>query len=936
MSVVQRKIFKRIVKSEMDQPTITEMLAPACPEQLIAITSGLNKSDTVYDSVPVSKVADYLNGKWSPSDFKVRLLNGKRQDCYERTQPIPTEPGRTLNRAYIDLDGELPYDMSEADFTRKVEEITLILIAYCADDKALKESCKWRCADSEGEVMNKLSYTIHFKNLCGTKKAISHYVKSKLVKQLTQLLQETVPVLSVLKKESKKKAGDKYIGKLIIDFSVYNDGNRKMRMLGQSKPVQERPYKLVCGSFEDTLITLIPTDCPILPEPQSVLKLAALPEPETEALENPGAIEDNQSLFSTEASDPNICSEDAIKNREMLMEVITALGQHRWDYYPDWIRIGFVMFNEGYTVDDLITVSAKSAKWQSGSPNWVKAKWRMFRKSNLSGVLLWKWLSEDDPEKYAELSLRRQDFWGLLKAGHPQAEVARYFYNLKPDAYAFNERIGWFQLQPNNIWKQYSKQPNGLLADIWHTLMGVANEHKNKINLEETDEEKSKMAAARLKALHAFRKSIGTKGFVEGVIGFLPRCYNDDDLDAKMDESRHLVAFSDAVYDLDKHELRAIEPEDYVCLNTGYVYPATRHPEARKELVRTIRSIFEADSEIEIGNILAMSPMTSYVLKTCALTLHGRKKYEKFFVWTGTGGNGKGLLAELLKRALGSYYHTVPHQCLTKPQDKKDAPNPALAKSKGKRACIMTEPEADDTIQVGAAKEWTGGDMITARDLHTSTVCFVPQFVLYLQTNNIPKLNRADGGIMRRMDVVPFPFKFVENPNPDEPLEKKINIDLKEKIIKSEEWRGEMWWLLLEAYKLLEADGLKVPPEVKTRSSEYMEEQNPILDWLRGNYEIGFPKEDKRYWLESSKLLKAYNLANNSSMKADAFKSAMECATVSMRKVSHEFSATRWVSEKLDNGDWHSEWRLSTGSPGNYWVGIKKLKAPSPPEFGCE
>ena len=892
--------------------TFAKSATPGNPEeQTIAITSGLGASDTKYDAVPVSKVEAYLAGTWNPSGI---TRSGKRRECYERTQPIQSEPLRILNRVYVDIDGEMPSDISEDDFNETVRDICDIL--KTKEGRAVKESCKWKCSDESGSVSNKLSFTIHYMNLCGTKKAIGYYVKTKVAPKLKALLSDIIPVLTILKKESKTKAGNKYDGHLIIDLSVFNDGQRKMRMLGQTKPCQDRPYRLISGSFMDTLITYIPKDCPRLTEPQSILTLAPVVEEPIREIE--------ESIAPTEVSDP---TEEELKTKELIGEVLTAIGQNRWDYYPDWIRIGFVMFNEGFTLEHFTDLSKRSKHWKpSESIAWVKRKWLMFRKSNMSQVLLWKWLSEDNPEVYAELSLQRMDFWNLIK-NPSHAEVARFFYNTKPDAYLFNEKLGWFQLLNNNIWKAYEKQPNGLLPDIWHTLKKIVNEHKAQINLTETDEDKAKAQMKKMMVLLKFCAQIGNKGFCDGVIAFLPSCYNDDELDKKMDESRHLIAFSDTVYDLDTMASRPIVPEDYICLNTGFAYPVKRFPDARRELIETIRSVFEEQSSIE-SDPETLGALTSYVLKTLAMTLHGRKKYEKFFVWTGSGGNGKGLLAELVKRVLGDYYHTVPHQVLTKGQDKKDATCPPLAKAKGKRGVFASEPEADDKLQVGAIKEWTGGDPVSARDLYRSTVTFVPQFVLFLQTNNIPQLNRPDGGIQRRLEVVRFPFQFVDVVTEDH--HKKINIDLKEKIIKSIEWRNEMWFLLLEAYQLLVADGLAVPVSVMEQSTEYMDAQNPVKEWLESNFTTGLNKTDRRFYIGSEQMLRQFQSQNpHTQMDAGKFKASMESLKIPLKKESHDWTGLRWVSEKSGD-EWASEWRETTAKAGKYWCGLKKAKAPMP------
>lgn len=887
---------------ELNPPEIVEMSrpksfaetatrpAPAC----ISITSGLNASDRVFDSVPIDKVFDFLKSK---------------KDCYERTQPTEKEPTRTLNRVYVDIDGEMNFSMPEKDFDEVVAQVTHILKKYASDEEcSLMESNKWKCQDAKGDVCNKLSYRLTYPNLCGTKKAIKHYVTSKIAPALKTVLSQIIPITTILK----KKKNQDLLGHLVIDLSVYNDGQRKMRMLGQTKEVQKRPNVLLIGTPMDTLITYIPPNCKSIPEPQSIFQLPEIPKNSiVEKDEEPI----DESVTISDISDP---TEDETATKELIADVLENLGQHRWDYYPDWIRIGMIMYNEGFTLGEFIEFSKRSAKWQTDSPSYISQKWKQFRRSNLTQAILWRWLCEDDVDIYTELSMNRKDFWSLIRnANH--AETARFFYNLKTDAYLYNERLGWYALLPNNIWKHYDQKPNGILPDIWSSFKKIVNEHYLRINTMESDEEKAKINKMRMSKLMSFSGSIGNKSFCDGVIAFLPSCYNDDDLDKKMDESRHLIAFNDMVYDLDKGEARDILPEDYICLNTGYPYPKKRFPQARDELVETIRSCFETEAEIETNDGIGV--LTAYILKTIGSCLHGTKKWEKFYVWTGSGGNGKGLISELVKRAFGDYYHSIPHSCLTKVQDKKDAPNPPIAKAKGKRFVQASEPEAEDKLQAGVVKEYSGGDDITARDMYRSTVTYKPQFGLFLQTNAIPKLNRPDGGVQRRMEVAHFPFNFKEDPT--EPHHKAINHELKDKIIKSPEWRDEMFHLLLEAFRLIQAEGLIAPKCVKEASQEYMDENNPIKGWLDANYVLGLDASDRRFQIESSVIKKQYEEDTHHTISPDKFKVGMTLCGVGFKKESHNFKTVRY-NEMLEC------WTETECKAGRYWCGLRRNDVPPP------
>ena len=57
-----------------------------------------------------------------------------------------------------------------------------------------------------------------------------------------------------------------------------------------------------------------------------------------------------------------------------------------------------------------------------------------------------------------------------------------------------------------------------------------------------------------------------------------------------------------------------------------------------------------------------------------------------------------------------------------------------------------------------------------------------PQLKHFIATNDLPKITSDDGGTWRRIRVIHFPRKFVENPDPSNHLEAKIDTKLKDKI----------------------------------------------------------------------------------------------------------------------------------------------------------
>ena len=157
------------------------------------------------------------------------------------------------------------------------------------------------------------------------------------------------------------------------DSSVY-DTNRKMRMLNQSKPFENRPLKLVCGEIKDTYIGLTDGCEEIQYVPPKKKERAPL-------------------------------SDDAppISN-ELLGKLLGALPDEYWDDRTTWIESAYICKNLGVPIDTWIHHSSKSPKFEreGAEKTWESCKTDGERKLGMGR--LWSRVRELAPDAYAELS----------------------------------------------------------------------------------------------------------------------------------------------------------------------------------------------------------------------------------------------------------------------------------------------------------------------------------------------------------------------------------------------------------------------------------------------------------------------------------------------------------------------------------------------------
>jgi P4 family phage/plasmid primase-like protien len=236
--------------------------------------------------------------------------------------------------------------------------------------------------------------------------------------------------------------------------------------------------------------------------------------------------------------------------------------------------------------------------------------------------------------------------------------------------------------------------------------------------------------------------------------------------------------------------------------------------------------------------------------------LDGRRSVAEFFVWTGSGSNGKSTQQELIMATLGKYAAPLDITFWTRARGAQGGALPELADKRSCRFCFSNEPEASDKLQVAKLKEVTGGERLTARKLYCDPVTFRPKFGVFILTNTLPELSKTDGGVSRRLRVVPFAHQFRQHPLPGQ---RQADPAIMEACRTNLEWRRALMRMLLDRYPAVRAlHALPLPREVVEASAEYLEDNNPVGRWLAENYTV---THDPDHTVAATELHAAYSAA---------------------------------------------------------------------------
>jgi phage/plasmid-associated DNA primase len=125
-------------------------------------------------------------------------------------------------------------------------------------------------------------------------------------------------------------------------------------------------------------------------------------------------------------------------------------------------------------------------------------------------------------------------------------------------------------------------------------------------------------------------------------------------------------------------------------------------------------------------------------------------------------------------------------------------------------------------------KELSGGDKIMARALFKEAFEFKPQFKMVLTCNHLPNVPSDDGGTWRRIRLVEFTSKFVQDPDPEKPNEFPMDTELSTKF---GDWKEHFMSLLIEYYGKYTITGIREPEEVLKCTKEYQKNNDYYLEF---------------------------------------------------------------------------------------------------------
>jgi P4 family phage/plasmid primase-like protien len=407
--------------------------------------------------------------------------------------------------------------------------------------------------------------------------------------------------------------------------------------------------------------------------------------------------------------------------------------------------------------------------------------------------------------------------------------IAKYFYKFHQFEYLYeksNKCGSWFVLNDSNIWdRTFCEMPEKFKTQVMDFITKKFIIGQKVINLQmrnmDDDDDRKKSLKEDIKNIKTHIKNIGDVKRVKGAIDLLREMYSNKAITNLMLEQTHNIhrfCFLNGYINLnDKapYQLHQIQATDYIMITTNYDY----NPKPSKiDYVNTL-----------INNI-ATGKHKDYIMSIIAKCMFGQNKQRNFYIFTGTGANGKSMLCDdLIKPAFGNYYKSLNASYYTQ-ATRNGSATPDMAYNQYCRIMISSEPDADEKLQSAKIKSLTGLEEIHTRALYQDQQTWTPHSTPILLCNEKPDFNKFDKAIAQRVKIVPFTNKFVEQPKL--PFERLLNDKLKVELNddKDASIRQSFISILLEYY---ESNVSMNDDEISMlATSEFIDMQNPIGDFI--------------------------------------------------------------------------------------------------------
>ena len=391
-----------------------------------------------------------------------------------------------------------------------------------------------------------------------------------------------------------------------------------------------------------------------------------------------------------------------------------------------------------------------------------------------------------EPVKAAEPSTPGTTFLGMREEHHGQLRLAYRFAHQHGGRMMHVTGLGWHAWDGTRwAFDQDGAADRAVMATLKESLHAIAH----------LDDQKAR------KALLNDVTKAESAGGIAGVLRIAQSLPGMTATVKSLDADPWLLNTPDGTVNLRTGKMHKHDPADRITKITGSGFSGGGH------------EVFKAFIE----RVLPDEEVRAFVQRLLGYSLLGEVREHVLPIWVGDGANGKGTLRDIVRYCLGDYGIEVDPGILMSGPEKHPTERMDLL---GARFVACSETNRNAGLNEATMKRLVGGDPIRARRMRQDMVEFLPTHTLVMMTNQLPKVSGDDGGVWRRILVIPFDVVI---PKHERNTQLRGQLEAEAAAVMSWIWDG---WL---AYR---DQGLTPPEAVQARTEEYQADSDSVGRFL--------------------------------------------------------------------------------------------------------
>lgn len=297
------------------------------------------------------------------------------------------------------------------------------------------------------------------------------------------------------------------------------------------------------------------------------------------------------------------------------------------------------------------------------------------------------------------------------------------------------------------------------------------------------------------------------------------------------DANRRYLNLPNGVLDTDKVQLGPHDPELMLSKMFGVPYNAQAQ-------APTWERFLEMNIPEEATRL--------YLQKAAGYTLSGLSNEKTLLYLYGPSDTGKSIFTGVMSRMFGEYSEAASDGAL-RPR-REGSINNDVDGMAGKRFVTTSESRPGEEMDEALVKRLTGRDEQTTRALYENNRTWTPECVIWVCSNQYPKITGDDDAIWTRIRVVPFLRQFLAgDPDRDERLEEKLHTEME----------GIFAWAV-RGLRLYLQEGLAPPPDVVQAGESFRSTADGVTAFVAEYAEDQFVTVEEHGWAPRTELYELY------------------------------------------------------------------------------